>query len=98
MVFNFKRDAEIDIYIHGKDEQYFIHWDWWPERPFVYHLLPHKHTLIELSIKKETNLKDDGCDESKDTKHFGKVNTFLNRLLFSIIRISVRYKENIIKY
>ena len=28
MIMYFDPDAEVDIYIHGKDEQYYLHWDW----------------------------------------------------------------------
>ena len=68
----FENGTELDIYIHGKDEQYYLHWDWWPKRPFLYHLRPHKYTLVELSIKKETELKDGGCNDKEEKNYFGK--------------------------
>ena len=68
----FEPETEVDIYIHGKDEQYYLHWDWWPKRPFLYHLRPYKYTLVELSIKKDIESKDGRCNDKEDTKYFGK--------------------------
>ena len=63
------KDADTYFYVHDKGEQYFLHYDWWPELPFIYHVPPNTYSGVEFIIKKEIEMKDEHCDEESTVKY-----------------------------
>ena len=65
-------NSDIHVYVHAKGEQYYLHYNWWPEMPFSYHVTPEDFIELELILKKEIELKEVGCDRTSHAKYFGK--------------------------
>ena len=63
------KNAAFLLYVHDAGEEYYFHYDAWPDIPFVHHPKSWESTTI-IGIKKEVEIGNEKCrDESYD--YFG---------------------------
>ena len=57
------------IYLHDKGEEYYLHYDYWPTVPPIYHVRK-QEAVLDLVIKKELEISSDDC-KNGDYSYFG---------------------------
>ena len=58
------------MYLHGKGEEFYLHYDLWPEVPFIHHSKPNEQ-FLDIVIEKQLHAQYENCNE--DTfSYFGK--------------------------
>ena len=65
-----KEDSEFWIYVHDKGEEYYLHYDFWPNVIFT-HYSTKKEYFSDIVVKKELEVKNDNCNE-ETYDYFGK--------------------------
>ena len=51
---------EFLLYIHGKGEEYFLHYEYWPMAPYIYHSKNQEY-WEDIAIEKELYIKNQDC-------------------------------------
>ena len=67
----FKEDSEFWIYVHDEGEEYYLHYDFWPNVPFI-HFSKKEEYFSDVVVKKELEVQqNDNCKE-ETYDYFGK--------------------------
>ena len=48
------------LYLHEEGDEFFLHYDYWPNVPPMYHV-KHPETWLDIVIKKELHVANDNC-------------------------------------
>ena len=62
-------NIEFWIYLHDEGEEYYLHYDFWPTVPPIYHVRK-PEAQLDLVIKKELEISSDGC-KNGEYSYFG---------------------------
>ena len=62
--------VEFWLYIHGKGEEYFLHYDLWPNVPHIHHVRG-PEVNIDMVIRKTTEISEENCNNEEDYSYFG---------------------------
>ena len=62
---------EFYVYVHDKGEEFYLHYDFWPKVPFIYHF---KETDVfgDLFVRKEDELHLNEYCEEGTINYYGK--------------------------
>ena len=66
----FKEESEFWIYVHDKGEEYYLHYDFWPNVIFT-HYSTKKEYFSDIVVKKELEVQNENCNEEM-YDYFGK--------------------------
>ena len=66
----FKEDSEFWIYVHDKGEEYYLHYDFWPNVPFIHYSAKEEY-FSDIVVKKELEIQNEKC-EKDSYDYFGK--------------------------
>ena len=66
----FKEGSEFWIYVHDKGEEYYLHYDFWPNVPFIHYSIK-KEYFSDIVVKKELEVQNENCNE-ETYDYFGK--------------------------
>ena len=58
----FNAGIEFWMYIHDKGDEFYLHYDFWPNVPFIYHFGDKDH-FADLVVRKEVEVHDENCNE-----------------------------------
>ena len=81
----FKEDSEFWIYVHDKGEEYYLHYDFWPNVPFIHYSAKEEY-FSDIVVKKELEIQNEKC-EKDSYDYFGKHAT---EIIENLLR---RYKK-----
>ena len=76
------QDKDFWIYFHDEGEEYFLHYDFWPNVPPFYHVRG-KDMMIDFGVRKELEVSNDGCKSEVNYSYTG--NSFTHK--FSMTEI-----------
>ena len=58
------------IYLHDKEEEYFLHYDFWPDVPYIYKLNPQEY-MIDFVVKKQLEIENNNCTHDQSKSFYG---------------------------
>ena len=61
---------EFWIYIHDIGEEYFLHYDYWPDIPNKYQVKK-EDVAIDITIRKQIQKTDENCNTDERYSYFG---------------------------
>ena len=65
-------DKEFLIYVHDKGEEFYLHYDFWPNVPFIHHSVPSEY-FADVEVKKQLEVQSENCDH-QSYDYFGMYN------------------------
>ena len=77
-------DKEFWIYVHDKGEEFYLHYDFWPNVPFIHHSVPNEH-FADIEVKKQLEVQNENCDH-QSYDYFG-MNNYLFYHIILIFRL-----------
>ena len=69
----FKEGSEFWIYVHDKGEEYYLHYDFWPNVPFIHHSTEEEY-FADIVVNKKLDVEHENCRD-EDYNYFGKLIT-----------------------
>ena len=63
--------TEFWMYVHDKGEEFYLHYDFWPNVPYIHHS-KEQEQFVDIVIRKELEVQNDNCDDIPDN-YFGKI-------------------------
>ena len=77
-------ESEFLMYLHDKGEEYYLHYDFWPNVPYTHHAKKEEF-FTDMVVKKELEVLTENC-EPTNYGYFGKL---LITLLFNSLFLKV---------
>ena len=74
-------ESEFLMYLHDKGEEYYLHYDFWPNVPYTHHAKKEEF-FTDMVVKKELEVLTENCEQT-NYGYFGKrlIDLLFNSLL-----------------
>lgn len=82
-------ESEFLMYLHDKGEEYYLHYDFWPNVPYTHHAKKEEF-FTDMVVKKDLEVLTENCEQTNHS-YFGKL---LVILLFNSLFLCYIKKVN----